>query len=333
MSARGCVINTRLLYVIGIVLIVLLAACRRQQAAQQSAREVNTPTPISTPLPPIPTVVPVGLSEDNPLQMVIHPFEPMAAARNDAARFQSALADASGLFIEITLVEREAEALAALCNSSGGQVSVAWLDGVGYMAATAQNCGQPALQVTRGRGRNATTGLAGQIIANSNVGISAVSQLSGDKFCRLGYDDFYSWLVPSLLFEANGVDPLNDLDTVTDYAELPDLLQAVADGDCEATGVPEGVLDEADDVRDQIDIVETTIAFPYPILMYPLEVPLGTRLALTDALVSMSQNSTNAERMRTFLGQDGLERVNADDFIEFRNFMDSTGLNFAHLGG
>src|SRR5262245_2491471 len=116
---------------------VLLAACRRQQAVQQSAREVNTPTPISTPLPAIPTAVPVGLSEGNPLQIVIKQFEPMGAARNDAARFQSALADASGLFIEITLVEREAEALAALCNSSGGQVSVAWLDGVGYMAATA----------------------------------------------------------------------------------------------------------------------------------------------------------------------------------------------------
>jgi ABC-type phosphate/phosphonate transport system substrate-binding protein len=327
--------NARTLYLIGILLMVLLTSCRRQQAAQQpSVREVNTPTPISTPLPAIPTLVPVGQSEDSPLQMVIRPFEPVAAARNVAARFQSALEDMSGLFVEVVLVERTAEALAALCDSSSGQVSVAWLDGIGYMAATAQNCGQPALQVERGRGRDATIGQAGQLIANRDLGISAVSQLSGDNFCRLGYEDFYSWLVPSLLLEANGVNSLSDLDTIMDYEELPELLQAVADGDCDATAIPEGALDEeSDEVRDEIDVVETTVPFPHAILMYPIEVSLGTRLTLTDALVAMAQDDDNADLMRTFLGQDALERADADDYIEFRNFMNSTGLNFAQLGG
>lgn len=314
--------------------IMLLAACRRQQATQQAVvREADTPTPISTPLPSIPTAVPVGQSEDNPLQMVIHPFEPMAAARNVAARFQSAIVAESGLVVEVVLVERYAEALAALCNSSSGQVAVAWLDGLGYMATTEQNCGQPALQVERGRGRDATTGQAGQLVANHDLGISAVSQLSGDDFCRLGYGDFYSWLVPSLLFKANGVDPLRDLETITDYEDLSGLLAAVAEGDCDATGIPEGALDDADDLRDEIDIVETTVAFPYAILMYPIDVPLGTRLTLTDALVSISQDPDDAEIMQTLLGQDALERVNADDFIEFRNFMNGTGLDFAQLGG
>lgn len=328
----GCAINAKLLYLIGILL--LLAACRRQQAAQQSsAREVATPTPISTPLPAVPTAIPVGQSDDNPLQMVISPFEPLAAARNVAARFQSALEAESGLVIELVLVERKAEALAALCDSSSGQVSVAWLDGVGYMAATAQDCGQPTLQVERGRGRDATTGLAGQLIANGELSISAVSQLSGDNFCRLGYEDFYSWLVPSLLFEANGINPLSDLDSISDYEEFPDLLQAVADGDCDAAGIAEGALDDAADVRDAIDVVETTVPFPHAILMYPIEVPLGIRLTLTDALVAMAQDEDTADLLRTFLGQDALERANADDFIEFRNFMDRTGLDFAQLGG
>lgn len=314
-------------------MIALLTACRRQQATQQAAvREADTPTPISTPLPPIPTAIPVG-TEDNPLQMVIHPAEPMAVARNVAARFQTAIEDESGLVVEVVLAERYAEALAALCNSSGGQVAVAWLDGPGYMAATAQNCGFPALQVERGRGRNATTGQAGQLIANHDLEISAVSQLSGDGFCRLSYDDFYSWIVPTLLFKVGGIDPLSDLDSVTDYENSSDLLAAVADGDCDATGIPEGALDEADNARTDIDIVETTVEFPYAILMYPIEVPLGTRLTLADTLFAISQDSDSAETMRTLLGQDALVRVNADDFVEFRNFMDSTGLDFAQLGG
>jgi ABC-type phosphate/phosphonate transport system substrate-binding protein len=312
-------------------MVLLTAACRRQQATQQAVvRDAATPTPISTPLPPVPTPVPVGESEDNPLRMVIKPYE-SALARNGLARFQSALQDASGLVIEVVLVERQAEALAALCNSSSGPVSVAWLDGVGYMAAIEQNCGLPALQVERGRGRDATTGQAGQLVARADLGIASVSQLSGDHFCRLGFADFYSWLVPLLLFRANGVDPLTDLRAITDYEERSELLEAVAEGDCDATGIPEGAL--GDDVRDEIDVVETTVAFPYAVLMYPIEVPLGIRLRLTDALVSMSQDSDDAEMMQPLLGQDGLARVNVDDFIEFRNFMDSTGLDFAQLGG
>jgi ABC-type phosphate/phosphonate transport system substrate-binding protein len=125
---------------------------------------------------------------------------------------------------------------------------------------------------------------------------------------------------------------LSDLETLSEYEELPELLEAVADGDCDAAGVPEGTLDDADDLADAIDVVETTVPFPHAVLMYPLEVPLGIRLTLTDALVAMAQDDDSADLMRTLLGQDALERVNADDFIELRNFMDSTGFNFAQLG-
>ena len=136
-----------------------------------------------------------------------------------------------------------------------------------------------------------------------------------------------------LLFEASGLNPLSDLDSITDYEDTDALLNAVAEGDCDATGIPEGTLDDADDVRDEIDIVETTIAFPYGVLMYPIEVPLGIRLTLTDALISLAQDADDAETMQTLLGQEALERVDANDFVEFQNFMNSTGLDFAQLGG
>jgi ABC-type phosphate/phosphonate transport system substrate-binding protein len=103
--------------------------------------------------------------------MVIRPAGSLAAGRNVAARFQTAIENESGMVVEVILVERYAEALAALCSSAGGQAAVAWLDGLTYMAATAQNCGLPALQVEHGTGRNATTGAAAQIVANSELGI------------------------------------------------------------------------------------------------------------------------------------------------------------------
>ncbi|HIO13576.1 MAG TPA: hypothetical protein EYN15_00070 [Chromatiales bacterium] len=265
-----CAINYRMccrLIVGGLLLVGLLAACRRQGAGQgNTIRPSDTPTPISTPLPAVPTAIPVG-TEGNPVQIVFRPVGSPLAARNITARLETVILEEAGLAVEVTLVERYAEALAALCDSGGGQVSVAWLDGPTYTAASAQNCGTPALQVERGRGSNASAGSAAQIIAKRRMGFNTVSQLNADDFCRLGFGDFFSWFAPSLVLTVNGVDPLRDLGSVTDYEDFPTLITAVADGDCDAAGVPENAFDEFendldDDVRDKIDVLATTVEFP-----------------------------------------------------------------------
>ncbi len=172
-----------------------------------------SPTPLSTPLPALPTAIPPG-TEDNPIHMVI---KPVGAARliteAQINEFQSVLVDQTGLVIEVTLVDRYAEALLALCNSRPDNLTVAWLDGVSYKAAIAQHCGQASLQVERrGRGRQIFTGETVHIVAGTQLNGSSIRALVGRSFCRLGYDDYYGWLLPSLMMQASGIDPLNDLD-------------------------------------------------------------------------------------------------------------------------
>lgn len=323
----------RLILLLGILIIA--SACRRQgDAGGPTPLPTLTPTPRSTPLPALPTAIPIG-QEGNPLQMVIHPPGDLSDAREAAADFEAAILDQSGLVIQVELVNRDAEALAALCDSSSGQVAVAWLNGLAYLAAQAQNCGQPALQVERGARQDARTGEAASIIVEDGGNVSTFSALRGKNFCRISYDDLYSWLIPSLMMRANGIDPLA-FETVTDYETIPEIVQAVADGDCDAGGIPAGALDEfADEIGDaaeNISVLDTSIEFPLAILVVPLQVPLGTRLTLNDTLETLAQDSSSAVKLRPLLGQNALLTVTSDDFVTITDFISSTGLDFSQLG-
>lgn len=316
-------------------LLLPLAACR-EQAAQTLATPLPTltPTPFSTPLPAVPTAIPPG-DPGNPVRMLVVPAGPASAARGAVADAQAALQDQSGLELEIQTVERYAEALAALCESASGRVAVAWLNAPAYMAARAQSCGQPALQVQQGRGADARTGQAVEIIATRGT-ISTVSALTGRSFCRLNRQDFWTWLAPSLMMRASGLDPVSSLRAITDFDDLPNLIRAVAEGDCGAAGIPAGTLDElAGDLGSavqQVRVIATSVEFPFAVLMLPPELPLDKRTALVDGLRAAAANTSTAVLLRPLLGQTALLPVTADDFADLEAFMTRTGLDFALLG-
>jgi ABC-type phosphate/phosphonate transport system substrate-binding protein len=322
-------------FVLCVAVFMLATACRQQSAeAQPTEFATLAPTPRSTALPAIATAVAPG-EAGNPLQMVIRPDSDLKNAQNAASDFEKAVLDESGLVIQVQVVERYAEALAALCGSSGGSTAAAWLNGLSYTAAVAQHCGQPVMQVERGTGSDKHTGQAVAILVKKDANFSSAASLRNKTFCRIGYDDLDTWLLPSLLLQAARVTPLN-LKAVNDYPDIPKLVEAVAAGDCDAAGVPADVLDQfADDLgktATQVKILDTSIEFPYAVLMVPVEVPLGTRLTLTNTLTKLASNSATAVKMRALLGQNALTAANTDDFKELADFMASTGLDFAQLG-
>lgn len=312
---------------------LLLAACREQGIQTlPTPLPTLTPTPLSTPLPAIPTAIPPG-DPGNPVQLLVVP--PAPVNQSAVADAQAAIEAESGLEVEVQPVERYAEALAALCGSAGGRVAAAWLNAPAYMAARAQACGQPALQVQQGRGAEARTGQAVEIIVTRGT-VSTVSALAGRSFCRLSRQDFWSWLAPSLMMRASGVDPVYGLRAITDYDNQLDLIKAVADGDCAATGIPAGALDElADDLGNaaqEVRVIATSVEFPFAVLMIPPELPLGKRTTLVAGLRAAAANSGTAVLLRPLLGQTSLVPVAADDFADLEAFMARTGLDFAQLG-
>ncbi len=310
----------------------MLVACRRESVSGPLVQATLTPTPRSTPLPPVPTTIPPGL-EENPITMVMRPSGNITVARRlltDAQieDFEAAILEESGLVVQVTVVDRYAEALSALCDSTPLSVTVAWLDGLTYEAAQAQNCGEPVMQIERDR----ETGDAGQIVTASSLDVGGVAGLNGRSFCRISYDDYYTWLVPSLLLEAGGVDAVSGLSAITDYDDLDALMEAVADGDCEAAGISELAFAELGDVSDDLNVVASTPPFPYGVLMYPLNLTLGERLRLTDALLALAGDADGEDILRPLLNQDRLAVAEADDLQDLSNFLADTGLDFAQLG-
>ncbi|NWF70406.1 MAG: PhnD/SsuA/transferrin family substrate-binding protein [Chloroflexi bacterium] len=310
-----------------LLLALLLAGCRREEAAPAAlATATITPTPFSTALPPLPTEIAPGSQEDRPLQMLVYARD-NRATRDAVEGLQAALLE-RGLFVEIIAVQRYAEALAALCASGAGQVSVAWLDGISYAAARAQNCGTPALQVER----DSETGRALEIIVTRDLGITTIASLRQRSFCRISYDDYDTWLAPTLLLRANDLNPLTAFESISDYEDVEALLRAVAGGNCDAAAIPVGTLDDPDyaTLAEDVRVVATSAPFPYNVLLLPSAVPLGVRLQLVDALEAVADDETLAGTLRVLVGQDAL--VTVTELTEFDTFLDSTGLDFAQLG-
>jgi ABC-type phosphate/phosphonate transport system substrate-binding protein len=320
----------RLFYVtLFLAFMLMLAACRRDTGSQRSAATATiTPTPYSTALPSAPTSPPPG-SETRALQMVVYSASP-STGTSAASRLETAFEEA-GLNVEILIRDRYAEVLAALCNSGSGQVAVAWLDGVTYAAARALNCGTPALLVER----DGEIGGSVEIVVNDGIGTDNIFSLRDANYCRVSYNDFDTWIAPSLVFSAEGLNPVTAFDTITDYPDTETLLQAVADGeDCDITSVAAGTLDDSDyaGLLDQLRVIETSVAFPYNIFMIPLEVPLGTRLQLLQAFETIVDDNALAGSMRALLGQEELVPMETDSLDDFHDFVDETGIDFAQLG-
>jgi ABC-type phosphate/phosphonate transport system substrate-binding protein len=239
---------------------------------------------------------------------------------------EEALLEESGLVVEIELVESDADGVAALCSVDGSP-DAAWVSGLGYAAASAQDCAEPVLMVERGAGRQVSISEEVQIIVNDEFEASDVGGLIEETFCRIGYDDIFTWLVPTLILRTGGV---TDLPEAFDVDDVEALIQSVADGDnCVAGGLTAADFEQfAGDAAESVRVLNRTAAIPYAVLMLPPQLPLDTRTRLVDALLDMAES----DDLETLLEQDGLSRVEDDSLDEFDSFVRATNIDFAQLG-
>lgn len=286
----------------------------------------------------------------------------------------AAIFDRTSLYVNVVLVDDYGDALANLCGSGSGIVSISWLDGVTYQAATAQNCGQPALQVAVVDGfiesfgdntdevdgestpeAEATpeatpetgdedepvedtalvdtelrTGISGVLFTNRSFGSSSIGLVEDRVFCRLGVNDFYSWFLPTLVMEQNGLDPLRAPADIVDYDTADELVAAVESGACAMSGLPQDAYTALAD--DSLVIVNESTVFPYSILMYPLEVGLGVRLSIVENLITIADDPEDSRPLRLLLGQNAILPALPDDFEGLNAYLAATGYDFAQLG-
>ncbi len=341
-------------FIIGICFfLAFIAACRPVEGDRATLPPTLTPTPFSTALPEIATAVPAGFP-DNPIRMIIVPVdddlleqesilevteEPNSLLSSPLtqteADLESAILDTSSVTIDVIPANRYADAISALCETRGADASVVWLDGLSYAVADAQNCGDPILITQREVGSRTQTGESGVIVVNRNLGSTNLTALNGRTFCRLGFDDFYSWLLPTLLFERANLD-ISTFEMIVDYEDTDALLEALSTDECDGAGVSDSTFDAFVEAEEELSadlrVAETSPEFPYAVLMYPLEVDLSIRLSLTDGLLELVNATDEGELLNAFIGEGELVRVSREDFEALQTFLDEVGYDFAQLG-
>jgi ABC-type phosphate/phosphonate transport system substrate-binding protein len=323
----GCAINYRNLSVL-LLLCIIAAGCRRIDVGPTPIPTLS-PTPRSTALPALPTSVPLG-SEANPIQMMVVLSDPTAIA-TELTAFQTAITDATGLSVQIIAVERPAEALAAICASPEGVVSVAWLDGLTALAADAQGCGDLTLTAVRQLNDETTAAQTIQIITRRAT--ESIAALEGRTFCRVSAADLETWLYPSIMLKANSLDVVRDIEGTEEFASAAEVAAAVAGNDCDAAGISTetfAALDE--DMQDDLTVLEPTLSVPYRVLVYPQQASLGIRSAIDNALGGFAGNPEQLPLLQVVLMADSVRPVIPDDLESLRDALRAANLDLAQIG-
>lgn len=332
------------------IIAIVISACGG--TAEPTAIPTETATPI-TDLRFVATAVPAGLPE-NPLQMVIEPVtaelyvEPEVTEEPDVGEvllpisasqaeldLEDAILEYSNVTVDIVPVAKPADALQALCEATD-TVSAVWVDGVSFSAALAQNCGEPIYVVQKRIDGQFVSGEGGVLIlSRAELNNPQLGNLNGRVFCRVDVNDFYSWLLPLMIFRANNIDS-SSFEMIVDYDTPEDLVSAVADGECFGAGlsgvVYGDIADDDEELEEQISVAYGSPPIPYAVLMYPVEIQLGIRVALNEGLAELVEDDDANELLQAFLGQDTLQLVDRDDFAEYEAFLQDVGLDFSILG-
>ena len=316
------------------ILTLVFVACRPQAAAVlPTPIPTLTSVPRSTPLPALPTSVPIG-KKDNPLHLIVHPANKLEPNSTVVADLEAAIEKKTGLVVRIEVVDSDAASVVALCASTPNQPALAWLSVMGYIAANAQKCGQPQLLVSKGAGTKAATGEIVTLIARR--GIDSVASIKGRNFCRISNTDLVSWIIPSLLMRAARINPETDPKIIKDYTETSDLVQAVASSQCDVAAIPDSLVKElvSDDksVASKVSTLMSSVEFPYTVLVTSLDVPVTAITSLNDELISLSKDRQLKASLNQLLDQSTLVSVKTDDLQPLLDFVATTGQNFAQLG-
>ena len=345
-----------------LLLMVIAAACGGgddSPALVFTPRPSETPTPRSTPLPEVPTPVPVG-SEEHPLKILVVGEETRSTTNlledlsenytEELSTFR--LGYYQGIVVEFEVVETPQEALTRLCNSTD---TAAFVDAFTFIAAE-QRCGaMPTFQIERDRQRGTTFDL---VVFRARVG--AASNLTGRAFCTMNPNGITEFVHPALAFRVMNIDPLDDFsEIVTGFEDEAEMILAMTGRyepagrpRCDGAALPPGMLDDIeeellDEDREQnltqsqfnqVAVLEVTgedawEPIPHEILVFPPDrlVPAFLRDAVVEAVSALEDDEGEAhDNLVELLEHDRLIPVTAADYDAFREWLvEKAGWNLA----
>jgi hypothetical protein len=184
------------------------------------------------------------------------------------------------------------------------------------------------------------TGQAGAIVVNRDLGVTLLNGVIDGTFCRTEMSDFYSWLLPTLMFDAAGIDLTGANVTLVDYPDTEAVLDAVAAGECTMAGVAQTVVDAG--LPDGVTLAQTSVEFPLHVLVYPSTLDGGIRDTLNTTLIAIATDPQTNGLIAPLVhatndsgeapARVALLPMTAEDFADLEAFIAAAGLDFAVLG-
>lgn len=264
------------------MILAFLAACAGRNASNQTpptpTRVRATLTPAPTPLPPLPTLPPLG-SAENPLVMIFVVEEPEQAA--SAAETLSEQYSTADTIVEVRATASYAEAYRAMCDGSAQIVS---LNAFATLAATQAGCGDILFLSEVG----GTRGVQGQMLSAVGRSVFTVEGFRGQVFCRTDANSVVSWIIPSLVMRARRLDPFVDLKAVIDKNSDDDVVDGIFRRECNvgatALGAHEGIPNPNPTTSGRILVIEELPTVPHDAVLLTLRQPEDVRAMLLDLL-------------------------------------------------
>jgi hypothetical protein len=317
-----------------------------------------TPTPRSTPLPPVLDAPQIGDME-RPIRLLFALPDDASTtnAREAANQLQRDLEDELELSFSVDLVS-ESEALAEVCS---GLPVAAWISAFSYVAAQTECGAIPVLAETNGTAPRILVGTTVEIVGRKVI--TNLDQLQDQVFCRSQEQDYATnWVLPSLVLAANGLDPATDLGEIRDYVNDLAVGRALYEIECNAAALPPGEFDDwLDDLSwtlstEQVPVTVETLegvlvviqpagdvalpastsnwdgydenVIPYEVLVFSPNsaLPVALRNEIVPVITRFFEDRNDgAQRLHTLLDATGIIEVDNKDFDKFR-----TLLNDAH---
>jgi phosphonate transport system substrate-binding protein len=166
-------------------------------------------------------------TEENPIIWSFVPSQDSEEVLAGAQQIADLVTEKTGLIIKTNVATEFAGVIEAMCN---GEAHMGALNTFGYVLAHERKCADVAVASVR----YGTAFYTGQLVANADAGIESIKDLAGKTFCRPDPLSTSGWIIPSIMLQAEGVNPDTDLKQVVDAGGHDGVITAVYNGDCDA---------------------------------------------------------------------------------------------------
>ena len=265
-------------------------------------------------------------TEANPIIWTFVPSQDSEEVLAGAQQIADEVADKTGIIIKTGIATEYAGLIEAMCN---GEAHMGALNTFGYVLANERGCAEVAIASVR----YGSPFYTGQVVVGVDSGIESMADMAGKTWCRADPLSTSSWIIPSIMMSAVGVDPATDLKQVVDANGHDGVVTAVYNGDCDAgatfVDARSNVEDDIADVKDKVIVIEVSPEIPNDTISFGKDVPDDLKDQIVTALLEIGEDEGFLDILNETYSWNGLVAKDDEFYTPFRQILDASDIDIS----